>query len=211
MLLPAVNSVLGCNTRICGTRYKCMHPSCPDYDLCENCEAAPSSIHPNNHPMLKIKTPLRVNFKSSYSQRSRSLRGSGFGAADATDATDAAEVQDKVTGELSVRPSRHGHLGHHHRISKEEKKAHAHAHGDAFGKRKAGGWCQHSQLKETLPSPALAKYVSEIFIPANEVVEEVQDVKGKGKAKEMESEPVTPKAEEKEFILTAAAAPRLRR
>lgn len=176
-----------------------MHPSCPDYDLCENCEAAPNTIHPNNHPMLKIKTPLRVNFKSSYSQKSRSFRGPGFGfgVAEAAD-------QDKLTGELSVRPSRHGH--HHHHRNKQDKAAHA--HGDAFGKRKGGGWCQH---KEASPSPALAKYVSEIFIPANEVeevqdVQQAQQVKGKGKEKEMESEPVTPKAENKEFILPASAA-----
>lgn len=186
----------GCNTRICGTRYKCMHPSCPDYDLCENCEAAPTAIaiHPNNHPMLKIKTPLRVNFKSSYSQKSRS----------------GVQVHDSLTGELSVKPSHHahdrahGHRHHHHR-NKEEKTATA--HGDVFGKRKGGGWCQH---KETSPSPALAKYVSEIFVPANDVFQEardVQEVKGKGKEKEMESSPETPRAENKFVLPPRAAAP----
>jgi hypothetical protein len=34
-----------------------MHPECPDYDLCENCEAFPIAVHPSNHPMLKMKTP----------------------------------------------------------------------------------------------------------------------------------------------------------
>jgi len=34
-----------------------MHPSCPDYDLCQDCEALPIAVHPRNHPMLKIKTP----------------------------------------------------------------------------------------------------------------------------------------------------------
>lgn len=172
-----------------------MHPSCPDYDLCENCEAAPNGIHPNNHPMLKIKTPLRVHFKSSYSQKSRS----------------GIQVHDSLTGELSVKPSRHahgqGHRHHHHR-NKEEKTATAtatatHAHGDVFGKRKGGGWCQH---KETSPSPALAKYVSEIFIPANDVFQEAQEVKGKGKEKEMESLAGTPRAENKEFVLPPHAA-----
>lgn len=191
----------GCNTRICGTRYKCMHPSCPDYDLCENCEAAPNAIaiHPNNHPMLKIKTPLRVNFKSSYSQKSRS----------------GVQVHDSLTGELSVKPSHHAHAHshgqgqghrHHHHRNKEEKAATATvtAHGDVFGKRKGGGWCQH---KETSPSPALAKYVSEIFIPANDVFqeEEVKEGKGKGKEKEMESSPETPRAENK-FVLPPCAA-----
>ena len=34
-----------------------MHPECPDYDLCENCEALPIAVHPSNHPILKMKTP----------------------------------------------------------------------------------------------------------------------------------------------------------
>ena len=34
-----------------------MHPECPDYDLCEDCEAFPIAVHPSNHPMLKMKTP----------------------------------------------------------------------------------------------------------------------------------------------------------
>lgn len=34
---------------------KCMHPDCPDYDLCENCEALPIAVHPEIHPMLKMK------------------------------------------------------------------------------------------------------------------------------------------------------------
>ena len=37
-----------------------MHPECPDYDLCENCEAFPIAVHPGNHPMLKMKTPHTV-------------------------------------------------------------------------------------------------------------------------------------------------------
>ena len=37
-----------------------MHPECPDYDLCENCEAFPITVHPSNHPMLKMKTPDTV-------------------------------------------------------------------------------------------------------------------------------------------------------
>jgi len=35
-----------------------MHPSCPEYDLCQNCEALPIAVHPADHPMLKIKTPF---------------------------------------------------------------------------------------------------------------------------------------------------------
>ncbi|WWD19035.1 hypothetical protein CI109_103493 [Kwoniella shandongensis] len=56
----------GCNDHIRGPRYKCMHPDCPDYDLCEKCEASPFPVHPDDHPMLKTKVPLKVNFASSY-------------------------------------------------------------------------------------------------------------------------------------------------
>jgi next-to-BRCA1 protein 1 len=55
----------GCEQHIFGTRYKCMHPDCPDYDLCETCESSPFPVHPENHPMLKTKIPLRVNFAST--------------------------------------------------------------------------------------------------------------------------------------------------
>ena len=33
-----------------------MHPSCPDFDLCSDCEALPIPVHPLNHPMLKLRT-----------------------------------------------------------------------------------------------------------------------------------------------------------
>ncbi|THH02356.1 hypothetical protein EW026_g520 [Hermanssonia centrifuga] len=46
-----------CHNPVRGIRYKCMHPSCPDYDLCQNCEALPISVHPITHPLLKVKTP----------------------------------------------------------------------------------------------------------------------------------------------------------
>ncbi|KII93409.1 hypothetical protein PLICRDRAFT_35617 [Plicaturopsis crispa FD-325 SS-3] len=46
-----------CNQRICGSRYKCMHADCPDYDLCQNCEALPIPVHPPRHPMLKLRDP----------------------------------------------------------------------------------------------------------------------------------------------------------
>ncbi|BEJ17877.1 hypothetical protein CspHIS471_0701450 [Cutaneotrichosporon sp. HIS471] len=56
----------GCNLTIRGPRFKCMHPDCPDYDLCVKCEVAPVPVHPESHPMLKTKTPLRINSKSSF-------------------------------------------------------------------------------------------------------------------------------------------------
>jgi next-to-BRCA1 protein 1 len=46
----------GCQKTIYGTRYKCMHPDCPDFDLCGVCEAHPIPVHPSTHPMLKMKT-----------------------------------------------------------------------------------------------------------------------------------------------------------
>ncbi|KAF9225555.1 hypothetical protein BS17DRAFT_807785 [Gyrodon lividus] len=49
-----------CRQNIRGARYKCVHPSCPDFDLCGNCEALPIPIHPLNHPMLKLRTPDAV-------------------------------------------------------------------------------------------------------------------------------------------------------
>ncbi len=42
-----------------------MHPDCPDYDLCENCETKPIPVHPENHPMLKTKVPLSVDVQST--------------------------------------------------------------------------------------------------------------------------------------------------
>jgi hypothetical protein len=56
----------GCNVTIRGPRFKCMHPDCPDYDLCEKCESAPVAVHPETHPMLKTKMPLHVKVQSSF-------------------------------------------------------------------------------------------------------------------------------------------------
>ncbi|ORY35629.1 hypothetical protein BCR39DRAFT_511211 [Naematelia encephala] len=55
----------GCDNKIRGARYKCMHPECPDYDLCEKCESLPIAVHPENHPMLKTKVPLRIDLQHS--------------------------------------------------------------------------------------------------------------------------------------------------
>jgi hypothetical protein len=50
----------GCSKTIHGVRYKCMHPSCKDFDLCADCEALPIPVHPIDHPLLKIKTPKTI-------------------------------------------------------------------------------------------------------------------------------------------------------
>ncbi|KZW00588.1 hypothetical protein EXIGLDRAFT_145493 [Exidia glandulosa HHB12029] len=49
-----------CQNKIYGVRYKCMHASCPDFDLCANCEALPIKVHPEAHPLLKIVDPNTV-------------------------------------------------------------------------------------------------------------------------------------------------------
>ncbi|PPQ79402.1 hypothetical protein CVT25_002672 [Psilocybe cyanescens] len=55
ILLLAMTYFVACSRSIYGCRFKCMHPDCPDYDLCENCEALPIPVHPALHPMLKMK------------------------------------------------------------------------------------------------------------------------------------------------------------
>lgn len=50
---------------------QCMHPDCPDYDLCSKCEALPIAVHPVHHPLLKLKTsetliPLVHRTEKSY-------------------------------------------------------------------------------------------------------------------------------------------------
>ncbi|KAJ7161311.1 hypothetical protein C8R43DRAFT_881257 [Mycena crocata] len=50
----------GCSKPVYGIRYKCMHPECPDFDLCESCEAFPIPMHPDTHPMLKMRSTSTV-------------------------------------------------------------------------------------------------------------------------------------------------------
>ena len=42
----------GCESSICGPRYKCL--VCPDYDLCKTCEGTGTHVE---HDMMKITTP----------------------------------------------------------------------------------------------------------------------------------------------------------
>lgn len=58
-----------CDQRVLGVRYKCAHPDCPDFDLCENCEADPHNDHPESHPLMKFKVGRRCK---------RSIRGTGI-------------------------------------------------------------------------------------------------------------------------------------
>lgn len=45
-----------CQKQIMGVRYKCIHPSCPDFDICERCEATPFAVHPETHAFVKLKS-----------------------------------------------------------------------------------------------------------------------------------------------------------
>ncbi|CCO29832.1 putative protein C6orf106 homolog [Rhizoctonia solani AG-1 IB] len=45
-----------CQKQITGVRYKCIHPSCPDFDICERCEALPFAVHPETHAFVKLKS-----------------------------------------------------------------------------------------------------------------------------------------------------------
>jgi hypothetical protein len=48
----------GCNSRICGPRFKCI--ACEDFDLCSSCESLPIKVHAlgDHHVFLKIDKPL---------------------------------------------------------------------------------------------------------------------------------------------------------
>ncbi|KAJ7730054.1 hypothetical protein B0H14DRAFT_3617071 [Mycena olivaceomarginata] len=48
-----------CKKSIFGMRYKCLHPDCPDFDLCHSCEIL--KLHPENHPMLKTRVRLFIH------------------------------------------------------------------------------------------------------------------------------------------------------
>ncbi|KAG9035120.1 hypothetical protein FRB95_011987 [Tulasnella sp. JGI-2019a] len=45
-----------CKKNITRTRYKCL--SCPDFDLCDECEALPDKPHPISHPLVKLSRPM---------------------------------------------------------------------------------------------------------------------------------------------------------
>ncbi|GAA5910599.1 hypothetical protein JCM6882_001036 [Rhodosporidiobolus microsporus] len=75
----------GCNrSPLRGVRYRCMHPNCPDFDLCESCEAQPIPVHPVDHPLLKIRQPVHPVFGTSAlhhaSQRAQQLLNCGEAA-----------------------------------------------------------------------------------------------------------------------------------
>ncbi|KAG8701295.1 hypothetical protein FRC08_004177, partial [Ceratobasidium sp. 394] len=47
-----------CQNQILGVRYKCIHPSCPDFDICERCEALPIRVHPETHAFVKLRSHI---------------------------------------------------------------------------------------------------------------------------------------------------------
>lgn len=47
-----------CQNQILNIRYKCIHPSCPDFDICERCEALPIRVHPETHAFVKLRSHI---------------------------------------------------------------------------------------------------------------------------------------------------------
>ncbi|KAG8739282.1 hypothetical protein FRC10_005810 [Ceratobasidium sp. 414] len=47
-----------CQNQILNVRYKCIHPSCPDFDICERCEALPIRVHPETHAFVKLRSHI---------------------------------------------------------------------------------------------------------------------------------------------------------
>lgn len=45
-----------CQEQIMGIRYKCIHPACPDFDICSRCEAMPIPVHPDTHAFVKLRS-----------------------------------------------------------------------------------------------------------------------------------------------------------
>ncbi|KAG9035119.1 hypothetical protein FRB95_011986 [Tulasnella sp. JGI-2019a] len=45
-----------CKEKITRVRYKCL--ACPDFDLCDKCEAHPNKPHPVTHPLAKLSRPI---------------------------------------------------------------------------------------------------------------------------------------------------------
>ena len=94
-----------CNKIIYGVRYKCMHADCPDYDLCDGCEAHPISQHNPKHPMLKMRSPsVVVPRLNSVPDTSRPSAGPTVVASSTVPAKeDVAEVKEQA--EPSVVPA----------------------------------------------------------------------------------------------------------
>lgn len=88
-----------CNKIIYGVRYKCMHPDCPDYDLCDECEAHPISQHNPKHPMLKMRSPsVVVPRLNSVLEASRSSQSTVV----TVPVKDAAEVKEQAEPSAST-------------------------------------------------------------------------------------------------------------
>jgi hypothetical protein len=66
---PVIHDFVVCDgcgaSPITGIRYKCT--ICSNFDLCSNCEAA--GVHPNGHPLLKVKVPKNCGMEGSWRRR----------------------------------------------------------------------------------------------------------------------------------------------
>jgi hypothetical protein len=90
-----------------------MHPDCPDYDLCQNCEALPIGIHPDTHAFLKIKNGnarIPAIQKNEHQSETKVVTGTDSGpaaqTADAkmqiTEAALAEEIKELATESSSI-------------------------------------------------------------------------------------------------------------
>ncbi|KAI0995858.1 hypothetical protein K3495_g12323 [Podosphaera aphanis] len=75
---------------ISGDRYKCA--VCPDTDFCANCEASPSNVHNNTHPLIKFKSPVRDVQVTTFGVDHQGQDMSLMGDEQISNGTDSVEV-----------------------------------------------------------------------------------------------------------------------
>jgi len=83
---------------IVGTRYKCGHPACPNFDLCERCEEAQHTpvgaarigrVHKPDHPMIKLRKSVNTQYCSRlYNRVSRQVAATNANSSGSDDEQD---------------------------------------------------------------------------------------------------------------------------
>jgi hypothetical protein len=90
----------GCGvTPISGDRFKCL--ACPDYDLCTTCEE--KGIHPEDHPMMKIRVPDSFRW-GHHGRWGRRRCARGFRGHCRRQAQQKCPVQESPVEPVQVRP-----------------------------------------------------------------------------------------------------------
>lgn len=148
----------GCGMRpLVGFRYKCL--TCPDYDLCENCEKK-ADVHPADHPLMKLPPP------ASPAQSA---------------ATPDGEQEDD--GDRPWCRFRHGHGGHHGfgRVMRHMFGHHHRRWRDQEGEREGA---EQTEEKSSRPKAKLVKEVSlpdRSSVPANTTQIKIWQVMNSGR------------------------------